>query len=744
MRDSVLTADVPLGPFDGHLVPVFAAKGKASKLHAHLRCPRLRADGAVAFEAPLNAVTIARMCSVCAYQGDWARPDSGVGLFLRALGGYRGLLSQLQEYTEADPDDEVTQEEAEGAAEVLRAEPVSEEDETYDENRDAHDDAEHLRGQVLSRWRDAADSLHLAESVVAKFPWLTDWAQPKAALKEEYLQTLRERAGLFVDAAALVEAAAAMSLEIPELPTNDEAFSAIGDRREVASRLRSMWSRWQGAAADAWGLPGDRLVTHQAIGGVNSRRKGYSEARRAADRLLVSWEEEARRVAGASDPGVTVTLTAHLQEPRDEDPYSQQRERGLLGSLDNWTIGVLLTYLTSADWGRRRLTFRAPQLIVEQLLARTALVRCEPEPPGAPTAAGEASPLGPGVFDDAPVHQRRPLTAEHLRLLSTAPGAEDQLYTVFSTDAGMEVVPFKELERRAARGWRGVLVASSADLPAALIEPWSEAIGHRPEEPSALWRERMREADDPLFGERLGLAVGAERAAWLVFSDRPWAREFNLRLLAVARGVPDLRTLDSGYDRAGRSRSLPSAVWHGLLAHGQDLDLEPFEAPDDSTWRRSGSGIPLGVLAKVQVYAVNADPRYQGKGHSPFCSHVRERGVVADDDLLTIADLLGDTKFDWCSKCEGFAIRRLTDTQLAHYRAAHRLHDIAQQLDPGRGGYDPGRLGQLVEQLLELEKWDPDAGDHSYSEDSRRWHQIVRKLLLRARSAHAGQPCTLP
>ncbi|MFJ8046049.1 hypothetical protein ACIRBX_36605 [Kitasatospora sp. NPDC096147] len=743
MLDSVLTADVPLGPFEGHLVPVFSAKGKSSKLHAHLRCPRLRADGAVASEAPLNAATITRMCSVCAHRGDWDRPDSGVGVFLRALGGYFGLLSKLQEYTEANPDDEVTQEDAEGAAKVLRTEPVPEDDETYDQDREARDSAERLRDLLLTHWRDAANSLHLAESVVAAFPWLTDWARPKVAWKKDYLQTLRERAGLFIDAAGLVEAAAATSLEMPELPTGDEAFRAIGDNREIAWRLRSMWSQWQSAAANAWGLPGDHLVTYHAVGGINSRRKGYDEARRAADRLLASWEESARQAARTADTTAMVTLTAQLQEPEEEDTYAQRRhERGLLGGLDRWTVGVLLTHLTGADWGRRQLTFRAPQLIADQLLARTALVCCEPEPavPDATAATGEASLLTPGVFDDTAVHQRLPLTAEHLRLLRTAPGSEDQLYTVFSTDTGTEVLPFKELERRAARGWRGVLVASSADLPASLIDPWSKEIGERPEDLSTRWRDRMREADDPLFGERLGLAAGAERAAWLVFSDRPWAREFNLRLLAVARGVPDLRSLDPGYDRAGRSQSLPSPVWHGLLAHGQDLDLEPFEAPNDSTWKRSGSGIPLGVLAQVQIYTVNADPRYRGKGHSPFCSHVRERGVVANDDLLTIADLLGDTKFDWCSKCWGYTVRRLTDTQLAHYRAAHRLHDIARQLDPGRGGYDPNRLGELVEQLVELEKWDPDADDRTFSEDSSRWRQVVRELLLRARSARPDQP----
>ncbi|MGA5703120.1 hypothetical protein [Peterkaempfera bronchialis] len=45
-----------------------------------------------------------------------------------------------------------------------------------------------------------------------------------------------------------------------------------------------------------------------------------------------------------------------------------------------------------------------------------------------------------------------------------------------------------------------------------------------------------------------------------------------------------------------------------------------------------------------------------------------------------------------------------------------------------------------MEQLLELEKWDPAPDDHSYSEDSRQWRQIVRGLLRLARSAQAGQP----
>ncbi|MFG2811712.1 hypothetical protein [Streptomyces sp. NPDC048410] len=740
MFDRPLPADTPLGPFQGHPIPVFSAKGKNSKLHARLTCTRVRSDGAVTSEVPLNADTIGRMCSRCASHGDWGRPDSGVGLFLRALGGI-GLLYQLQQYTETDPDCAMDQKEVERAAEVLRTEPVFEEDEEHDdEDWEVRDAAEHLREEVVCAWRDAARSLHLAQVTVAAFPWLADWARPELALKEQYLETLRGLAALFVTPAGLLAAAAAASMDDPELPSGESAFAAIGDSKQVARRLRSMWFDWQSKARSSWGLPGDSLFIHDVVHGIRQSRKGYAEARLAAERLLVSWEDEARRVASAADTGATVAVTVHLPEIQEDETHWQRRhERGLLADLDDWMIGVLLIHLTGTDWGHRQLTVRVPRLIADRLLSPSSLLHCEPATatPEAAAAVAEASPLSPGVFDDTAVHQRRPLTADHLRLLRSIGTAEDELYIVFSTDGGTEVLPFPELERRVGRDWRGVLIASSADLPAALLDPWSGELGQRPEDGDRWWPERMRDADTPLVGEGLGLNSGAQQAAWLVFGDYARQRERNLRLLAVARGVRDLRTLDAGYDQFGRSRGLPSAVWHGLLAHGWELELEPFEAPGRSGWKPDGSGIPLGVLADVQVYAANADPRFQGKGHSPFCSHTRERGVVADDDLLTVADLLGGKDFDWCSKCSGYAIRRLTDVQLAHYRAAHRLHDIAQQLDPDRGGYDPGRFEQLAEQLRELEKWDPEGEGRPYSEDARQWRRIVRELLSQGNSGRS-------
>ncbi|MET9183545.1 hypothetical protein ABZX88_35850 [Kitasatospora aureofaciens] len=277
-----------------------------------------------------------------------------------------------------------------------------------------------------------------------------------------------------------------------------------------------------------------------------------------------------------------------------------------------------------------------------------------------------------------------------------------------------------------------MIVAGASDLPVSLIKPWAECIAARPESGTCLWPQPVLDADGPRFGAELGLEYGETRAAWLAFDDRD--REPNLRLLAILRGVHDLRTLGGGHDRDGHHRTVPQAVWHGLLAE-ETLDLEPFE-PATGDRRRRGSGIPLGVLADVQIYTTNANPRIQGKGHSPLCRHSNERGVADDDDLLAPADLLGreDLDYHWCSKCGGYAVRRLTDTQLSYYRAAHRLHEIAQDLDRERGGerLDPEKV---TEQLRELANWHPAGQDSWYTSGSRRWWRIVRDLQDKAEAA---------
>ncbi|MCX4745952.1 hypothetical protein OG455_10510 [Kitasatospora sp. NBC_01287] len=741
MLDSSLTADVPLGPFEGVSIAVRSAKGQNAKLHAATACTQLRTPEVVAAEVPLNADTIQRMCVQCAQYADWARPDHGLGIFLRALQG-TGLLHQLQLYTEPDPDAGWDQAEVQAAAELLRADPYPGSDDGDDdsEKRDwqTREDTEHLRGRLRTTWREAARSLHLAGTTAARFPWLEEWAQPRLAVKENYLEALRAQAALFVDAGTLVAASVAAGLKQPELPVTEPAFSGLGGRHEVTERLATLWRKWHAAALGGRERPSERVrLSYHAMHGIRSNRKGYAEASAAVVRLIESWEEQLSRTVAAADPDDLVWATVRL--PQIKGAARHQDERGLLNGLDDWTISVLITYLIAGDWTEHTLTLRLPQPAADRLLTGRGLdCQAHDARPTPTTPTPTEGPLRPGVFDDTPLHKRQMVTADHLRLLRSTRPAVDELYIVFSTDAGIEVLPLLVLEKRVAGGWQGFLVAGSEDLPADVIEPWVREVGPRPEDQQSLWPGHQRSPHDPYFGEHLGMAQGATRTAWL--AHEPAGGERNLRLLAMARGVRDLRTLDAGYDDGGRSRGLPRPVWQGLLAHGQDLDLEPFEAPNTDHWRGGGSGIPLGVLADVQVYATNADPRYQGKGHSPFCSHSHERGaIVAEDDLMTVSDLLDDT-YDWCSKCGGYAIRRLTDTQLSYYRAAHRLHDIAQQLDPERGGSDRLDANAVVQQLHELADWSPASEDHWYSGGARRWRRVVQDLQVKAEQFRRTTP----
>jgi hypothetical protein len=142
------------------------------------------------------------------------------------------------------------------------------------------------------------------------------------------------------------------------------------------------------------------------------------------------------------------------------------------------------------------------------------------------------------------------------------------------------------------------------------------------------------------------MAEGEQVVARLsgLFGERRNAQA-ALHSLALARAVPDLRDLESGYDETGhrRSTAFPRNVWHGLLAMEQ-LDLEPFEPVSDDAWR-SGSGLPLGVLARIQLYTTDATGHFQGRAHSPHCAHQRhDGGLTRDYDLTTAEGMLHATR----------------------------------------------------------------------------------------------------
>lgn len=723
-----LTPDVPLGPFEGTRVTVFAAGGKQAKLHAVESCSYLRGREVGALQVPLDASVVGRLCAHCAADGPRVRRETGLGIFL---------------------DEDWDQEEVEAAAALLRSAPQNpdndeEEDDGADEARETREEAEWLRDGVLTQWRSAATSLRQARRTVLAFPWLEQWARPQLLVKEQYLAALRRQAALFVDPAGLLTAAAVATMEVPQLPCDEKAFTVLGTAADITRGLRSLWERWQREVAGRWDHPEKHSWTvHHVFDGISSRRKGRHQALAAAEALLATWVDHAQQTAAAAGAAPEVLVTVTLPDAADEEPHA--RGRTWLDGLGTWELGVLVTFLEDADWGRGVVTVRVPELVADRLLDSRSPLACTPHQ-GTPSSTADAGsgrsataaddPIGPGIFDDTPIADRRPVTAGHLQALRAASGNADQLYLVFSAEQGAEVVPLTALEKRCGKGWQGIIVACASDLPGHLIEPLNTPTAHEPDDatdqacPSAA---RLYDHRDPSFGEHLGIDDGLQAMKPASYSDRD--REYHLRCLAMARGVRDLRTLDGGYDRNGRrSPAFPYAVWHALLAMST-IDLKPFRAPGEDHWN-SGSGIPLAPLADVQIYTTNADPLVQGKGHSPDCRHAGERGVSHHDDLLTLRRLLDTDDADWCGKCGGYAVRRLTSGQVSYYRAAHRLHHIATTL---RGERLPTHYtldtGALMSELDELATWrleEVEDGTCATVADTWRWKKIVDGLSAKA------------
>lgn len=94
---------------------------------------------------------------------------------------------------------------------------------------------------------------------------------------------------------------------------------------------------------------------------------------------------------------------------------------------------------------------------------------------------------------------------------------------------------------------------------------------------------------------------------------------------------------------------MPSGLWYALLAKDR-IRLAPFRQP--------------GSPAAIGGEATAAFPGSLGRGLAQYLSAMpgaHERAVVVAGDLLTATDLVARTDFDWCGKCGGCAIRRLTE-----------------------------------------------------------------------------------
>ncbi|RKS78820.1 hypothetical protein BZB76_0254 [Actinomadura pelletieri DSM 43383] len=735
MPDFALPADIPLGPFEGTQITLHAAKSKGTRLHADPSCSALRTRDVRSLTLPLNAETIARLCRQCDERVRWMRPGTALSVFLRAVMG-TGLCYELDTYSTPD-EEEWTEEEVTQAALLLHDRDYPPED-GEDEAEDLwteFSDARDLREWVFLRWARAAESLHRALTVVTQYPWLEPWARPKLDQKSKYVEVCRERAGRFCHPKALLAATAVFQAPDPELPADDPAFAVLGDATTVRTRLNRLWQSWKEAVASDWLTPVQHSsVVYDLEHGIERKRKKRDAVLAQGRRLIAEWAAQAQAMADVQPDRPEQPILARVSK----NETHEGRPRGdFVKSMPRWDLAVLATYTVEADWGRRTMLLRVPSTVGERLLAGGSSLSCTPGDDGLPTApdpqeADES--LTPGVLDDTPVAERRPIAAAHLRALRmTDEALGEQLAVVLSVENGVEVLPVSVIEKRCEDGWRGVYIAAVSDLPASLIDPWMQRLSVETEaDPEREWSDRNLPPHDPNFARHLGVAAGE---AWLQrMLSAPYidlaTRARALRCLALARNVHDLRTLESSFDY--RHHTIPDAVWRALLA-ADLLDLQPFHDENENEFLGGGIGAPLGPLAEVQIYTTNADPAAMGKGHSPYCSHSRGPTTVSEyDDLLTAADLLSKD-FDWCSKCGGYAPRRLTDRQLDYYRAAHHLHSIAQRLR--RKSSWPGiqEMANIQAELDTLRKWRPadDAdwrGGHVW-----RWKDIVERLSAQAR-----------
>ncbi|MGV9394141.1 hypothetical protein ACWDQL_34205 [Streptomyces olivaceus] len=662
-----------------------------------------------------------------------------MGIFLEALTGL-GLLYELDAYAGED-EDEYGDLEVAQAASVLGTGAVvgsgSGQQSEDEEGGEAVREARSVREAVFSSWLGALTSLDRVHQALVLFPWLVQWASERVELKTRRCEELRCQAAQLVDAQALVVAAGVSVMERPAFVSGDPALAALGSAGAVESALGRLWERWRGAVERGWEHPREYgYMCHYLADAIGRRRKGRDELVGRGGRLLEQWGGAGEVVASGAR-GERVLVTRVLPEG-----WSQRRERGsFFDRLSEWEQGVLAAFAVSAGWEAGQLVVRlqAPEVVAVRLLSgrRGAGLSYDEDDGAAARMVKPRSGEGvvPGVFDDTPVSGRRLVTAQHLRALRSTVRDAEQLYLVAGLDKGVEVVSLSVLEKRCAAGWRGIIVAAASDLPEELFAG-REAAPEEKEGP--VWAARVHDPDQEGFGSGLSVAEG-EQVVVRLCEGRLDAGQ-ALRSLTLARCVVDLRELTSGsYDERGDARyPFVSVVWHGLLAMEQ-LDLEPFEGPDGD-W--PGSGLPLGVLAAVQVYTTDAAGRYQGRAHSPACAHRRPLyRLEEDDELVPLAQMLGNKEFDPCSKCGGYAVRRLTGEQVAYYRAAHRLHALAQTVRyaaEGRGVR--GGVGELVEALTEFSELDRSVLKAWFvsGAEVRQWQRVVRGL--RESLVRAGTP----
>ncbi|WP_410666201.1 hypothetical protein [Amycolatopsis sp. lyj-84] len=695
-----LTVDIPLGPFDGADVEVYiGGKSKTARIHADRSCLPVTRH----IIMPLNTETIGRMCRQCGRTARWARPNSALGMFLQAI-------TSMPDESPGSIQEDYPAAECARAAELLQnGEYPPDEDEDDDDLWNEYGSARELRDSLYSSWRYARREARNAHAVVAAYPWLRSWAAPILAIADSEAELLRNLISQTIAPDRLMIATAALSLPQPDLPAERPEFAILGSPHHVLRILGKCWHRWRDAAAHGRSTDDMARAAELALdSALGRKRKGRDAAISTLTELIDGWTKQADAAAEhhISAPHRNVVIQATKPRQADQDPWD---------AATAWELAVIARYGTRFSWTHDAALLTVPDVIARHLLGDRHGLQAD-ELDTADSLAGfiqweSARPsvstgILPGILDDTTIGKRRTLTSGDVDRLRRS-GAE--IFQVYSPAGGTEVLTIGALAKRCAQGWRGAIMAGPDDLPADLIAAWMNDL-----------EGSLNDDVDPLSTQAGEHTVIQRRYR----SDRE-AVERRLRLLALVRTVADLRTLTDGYEPPDRD-----IEWLGLLTP-HPLDLRPFEPPADDR-RMRGLGLPLGVLASVQIYTTDGSGRYIGKGHSPFCSFARSGRTTLDDrfDLLHLQDLVGPLNPDWCSVCGGYAARRLDDAQLRYYRTAHELLELGDRLD-GWGRWPRSRSEELTEirpKLESLANIDPD-NCGSLCMASTKWRSTIDSLL---------------
>jgi len=232
-----------------------------------------------------------------------------------------------------------------------------------------------LRDALAMDWCWAAKSLLDAAGLVARYPWLQEWAGERLDLKRQRMEILSQRAAQLLDHDALVAVAAAVQMKQPELPASEPAFAVLGTQREIESALLSLWYEWHRRVSHRADKPDAQWSLSYSLGDrLGNKRKGRDALRRRAADMLTIWAEESLATAARQETGLDRLVLATIT---DKDP--QNRAPAFLHEqLSRWEIGVLIVYTVAADWATRTFLLRVPALIAERLLAdQSALASAE-------------------------------------------------------------------------------------------------------------------------------------------------------------------------------------------------------------------------------------------------------------------------------------------------------------------------------------------------------------------------------